>query len=97
MYLTTPREVLWRIDPEPRVSLLKTLPRYGLPPGFEIRYVDSDHEVLGKRVIVETLENKLGIAVSETGITVALPGLFKAELHEKTPASFIVVPARNKG
>jgi hypothetical protein len=97
MDFTTPGKVLWRIDSESRIGLREILSRYGLPPRVEIRHIDSDHEVLCERLIVEILKDEPRIAISETRIAIALPGLFKAQRPEKTSAGLVVFTAGTKG
>jgi hypothetical protein len=81
-------------EPNTRIGPIKTLLRNSAPPASEVIHIEANHEIARKLVVVESLQNELGAAVPEPGITIVLPHLLEPQVYEKAAAGLIVLAAR---
>mgnify|MGYP003694390711 CR=1 FL=1 len=80
-----------------RVFLVQLHCRNGLPPVIEIRDVEPDHEVLGKGLLLESLQDELRFTITEAGVAGVLPEFFEAEIDEETSSLLVAGAAGNEG
>jgi len=83
-------------EPNARVGTIESLPRNGLPPRGQIVDVEPHHEIAGKLIIVESLEDELSAAIPKPSIAIVLPDLLETEVFEETPAGLVILAARNE-
>lgn len=75
--LSPPGKILGGIDSNPGIGLLQIFERNRLPPDFQIRNIQPNHQVPCEDLVVMVLQNKFHIAVAEPRATIAFPEFFK--------------------
>src|SRR4029079_1494437 len=97
VHLSSPGIVGRWSESKTRVLLVEVHCRNGVPPGIEIRDVEPDHEVLGKGLLLESLQDELRCTITEAGVAGVLPEFFEAQIDEETASLLVAGAAGNEG